>query len=482
LRIGGGRFHEPDEFLAVISDLSGRRRRVTDHVHPINPDADIDVFADVIPIATTNGATAAAVPELVDSWQPINLNTLPQEPPIRPDLGGVGIVYPGKRHVFSGPPESAKTLAAYAIAIAIIRTGGTVALIDFEMGSYDTRARLQELGATTDEISSVHYLEPHEPATEPRIATIAALKPQLVIIDAAAGAYDIQGLDDNKRGDVEHLSRLYVNVFWRAGIATIFIDHVVKNTETRGRFVIGSERKLGGADVHLGFDTITPISRGTAGHYKIVTHKDRGGWLKRGTLAELHLESDPTTHQISWAFKTPDDVASTYDYFRPTHLMEKVSVYLELQSGAVTRNTVCDAIGGTKKWVLAAIAALIIEGFAAEETGTHRAQPVRSIRKYRANDPEHNPENDATMRPEPVRASSEQTTIVRDADLAQPSGGSVVRGGSTVVREPDNIEWFGGSPPTRGDTTRTADPDQPNHSQWFDDLQPEPHPDDDIPF
>ena len=38
-------------------------------------------------------------------------------------LGGIGLVYPGKRHVFSGPPESAKTLAAYAIALAEVRAG-----------------------------------------------------------------------------------------------------------------------------------------------------------------------------------------------------------------------------------------------------------------------------------------------------------------------------------------------------------------------
>ena len=36
-----------------------------------------------------------------DSWTPQNLNDLPDEPPVKPDLGGTGLVYPGKRHVFS---------------------------------------------------------------------------------------------------------------------------------------------------------------------------------------------------------------------------------------------------------------------------------------------------------------------------------------------------------------------------------------------
>ncbi len=38
-----------------------------------------------------------------------------------------------QRHAFSGPPESAKTLAAYVIALEEIRNGGTVVLLDFEM-------------------------------------------------------------------------------------------------------------------------------------------------------------------------------------------------------------------------------------------------------------------------------------------------------------------------------------------------------------
>jgi hypothetical protein len=68
------------------------------------------------------------------SWEPTNLANLEPRPPISPSVGGAGLIYPGKRHVFSGPPESAKTLAAYAIGLDEIRLGGNVLLIDFEMG------------------------------------------------------------------------------------------------------------------------------------------------------------------------------------------------------------------------------------------------------------------------------------------------------------------------------------------------------------
>jgi hypothetical protein len=328
-----------------------------------------------------------------DSWTPINLNDLPDKPPIEPTLGNTGLLYPGKRHVFSGPPESAKTLAAYTMLILVARTGHTGILIDFEMGSRDAKQRLQELGATHDELAHIPYLEPDTPATPERLGNLISLEPQLVVIDAAAGAYQAEGLDDNKRSDVERFSRLYVGAFWLAGIATIIIDHVVKASQERGKFAIGSERKLGSSDVHLGFDTIQPISRGTSGKYKITTHKDRGGCLPRGHTADFHLESDPDTHQISWKVTSPEVTVDEEGYFRPTHLMEKASVFLELQPEPVTRNTVTDAIGGRKSYVLKAIDALVRERFAAETDGPSRSKLIASIRRYRENEPADNPEN-----------------------------------------------------------------------------------------
>lgn len=430
-----------------------------------------------------------------DSWTPLDLSRLPERPAIQPTLGNVGLVYPGKRHVFSGPPESAKTIAAYAILISVIRHGHHGLLIDFEMGSYDARDRLVELGATSEELARVAYIEPDEPATAERIAQLVARQPALVVVDAAAGAYDIQGLDDNKRADVERISRLYVRAFWKAGIATIFIDHVVKNTETRGRFVIGSERKLGGADVHLGFDIIEPVSRGSNGRYKIVTHKDRGGWLKRGHIADLDLASDPDTHSLAWTFRqTADTSVGDGGYFRPTGLMEKLSIYLEMQSEPVTRNTICDAIGRRRKYVLAAITALEAEGFVTETTGPHAATLVRSLRPYREKDEDHDSENpwktgvgtssrlpkEATDGPNATPDDDPNTKPLQIAGI-DVTDSRLVPGSRLVpvqFPEPDISTGSRGSPPYRGTTEGTRDPEPDEAPVWF----PDTDQDDDIPF
>lgn len=317
------------------------------------------------------------------SWEPINLAKIEPRPKILPSIGGVNLVYPGKRHVFSGPPESAKTLAAYAIALEEIRLEGNVLLIDFEMGQWDARDRLREMGATDEELAHVFYIEPELPASEEIIENLVSTWTfTLVIIDAAAGAYSLQALDDNKRGDVEAFTRIYVRSFWLRGVATLLIDHVPKNTKNRSVFAIGSERKVGGVDVHLGFEVTLPIKRGGRGLYKVITHKDRLGHLERPRAAELELRSDPGTHAINWTFRASEHVAEG-EPFRPTILMEKVSRWLENQRDTVTRNEVERNVPGKGEYVRLALDALIVEGYVAETVGPGRSRPVQSVRPYR---------------------------------------------------------------------------------------------------
>jgi len=323
--------------------------------------------------STNNGAE--------DDWQAVDLSQLGPRPPVQPTLGGVGLVYPGERHVFSGPPESAKTLAAYAIGLEVIRAGGTIVIIDFEMGRWQARDRLVELGATPGELGSIYYVDPVQPATEARIGPFVRSEPQLVIIDAASGAYDNLGLDDNKRGDVERFTRIYVNAFWRAGIATIVLDHVVKNADNRGKYVIGSERKLGGSQVHLGFDAVVPIKRGGTGIYKITNHKDRGGYLERGRLADLHLTSDPATHQITWEFREVEHSEGGHG-FRPTVLMEHVSGFLADQDEPVSYTYVRAGVTGEDKYIGMALDRLIEEGYATESKGPRGARLVTHAELY----------------------------------------------------------------------------------------------------
>ena len=317
-----------------------------------------------------------------DSWRPRNLADVPDEPPVLPTLGGLNLVYPGKRHVFSGPQEAAKTLAAYVVGLSVVREGGRVMLIDFEMGERDAKRRLIELGATPDELAMFDYIEPEVPLTKDKADELVKRAPQLVIIDASAGAYVLQELDDNKRGDVERFASLYVRPFWRAKIATLTIDHVVKNAEARGNYAIGSERKVGGADVHLGFTVLSAIKRGSSGKYQITTHKDRGGFHKRGKLATFELTSDPETHHFTWAFVAAQETDEEHP-FEPTHLMESVSRYLEQMPGQVNLKKVEEDVKGKRDYLRAALDRLVARGFVKELPGSNRQRLFESIESYR---------------------------------------------------------------------------------------------------
>lgn len=319
-------------------------------------------------------------------WEFKNLADVSDEDPEPPTLGGLGLLYPSKRHVFSGPQETAKTVAAYILALEIMRAGGRVVLIDFEMGERDAKRRFVELGATDVQFALLDYVEPESPMTDAVSETIVERKPQLVLVDASAGAYDLQELDDNNRGDVERFSSTFMRPFWKAKIATLIIDHVVKNVESRGNYAIGSERKVGGVDVHLGFTVVHPIKRGSKGVYKITTHKDRPGFHKRGKLADMELESDPETHAISWQFKAATETDQEHP-FRPTHLMEKVSIFLERQTDAVSVRTVKAAKLGKDEYVREALKVLVDEGFVKVIEGQNRSLLHECVMAYReAND------------------------------------------------------------------------------------------------
>src|SRR4029077_9321307 len=127
-------------------------------------------------------------------------------------------------------------------------------------------------------------------------------------------------------------ARTVTTPLWHSNVASILLDHVVKKAGERGKFVIGSERKGGGADVHLGFETVTAISRGDHGLYKLIVHKDRFGHLHRPKAAEFVVESDPLTHAITATFvlETADQADSeTSGEWLPTEIMQKVSRWLE---------------------------------------------------------------------------------------------------------------------------------------------------------
>jgi hypothetical protein len=364
------------------------------------------------------------------TWNPIDLRQLGDRPNVTVGLSGLG--YPGRRHRWQGPPESAKTTVAYIVLLEEARQGRPVLVVDFEMGPHDARDRFRDLGATDSDLERVLFVEPETPASENTLdELVQEWQPTVVLFDSSAGAFDLHGLDDNKRADTERLARLLVDPLRDRDVASIVLDHVVKAQEQRGKWAIGSERKLGGVDVALSFDAKVPLSRGHTGLVRITVAKDRLGHLRRRPhLAELELRSDPDTHRITWAFKA--DNAPEGGDWRPTRLMEKVSRFLETTSSRpgdeVSRAEVERNVHGRGEFVRQAVDALIHDGYVAETAGPRRSRLIRSVRPFRADD---------LVPPRPDLVPDEVTYLSRDLVPRPPSleGDAVADGDGDALAE-----------------------------------------------
>jgi hypothetical protein len=402
-----------------------------------------------------------------DSWQPYYLSGIEDAPTVPPSLG-FNLIYPGLRHTFSGPPESAKTLAAYAIALNMIRSQERdVILIDFEMGPRGAKRRWRDIGATDIELDQrILYLAPDAAASLERMLILVALNPIVVIIDAAAGAFDNEDLDDNSRKDAERWRKLYVDPFFDNDIATIVIDHVVKNTEARGKYTIGSERKTGGGEVHFGFDTIKPVRRGSTGIYKIINHRDREGHHARGHFYDLHATSDPLTHTINCEFR-PIEHTEDGAVQLPTELMQRVSHYLEAQEDdPSTRNQIILNVKGKAEYVGLAIDHLVNLKYAEEAPGPRNARLYTCLKPFIRSEWE-------TQHPTPPPPTSSPPLpeeLVSSSSLPSPPTGT----GRT-----DDTPGTTTSSPENG--KNSDDPEVRALLAHYDLLNPEP-PDDGIPF
>jgi len=334
---------------------------------------------------------AKAQPGEPHSWTPIDLVATANEPPEPATIGG--IAYPGRRHVYSGEPETLKSWAALVLCVEEIRAGRTVLYIDFnEMGGRDVLERLRALGLTDEEIRERFiYLEPHEAMTDPAVlADVAALvrdrNPSLVVLDAFTGALETHRLDPASGVEVQRFYSTVIDPLRAGGAGVLALDHLKKDPTSRGKFSIGSERKIGACDVHLGFEAVKPFGRGRSGLARIVVHKDRPGYLARPKCAELALTSDPETGCVTWTLTPSEPAPADERPFRPTFLMERVSRHVEHAGEVQGRNALQRAVKGNAGALRQAIELLVAEKHLAESEGPRNAKPLTSLRPYREAD------------------------------------------------------------------------------------------------
>lgn len=350
----------------------------------------LDAIGDAAMRFTTTRATTSQWAPL-DLTQVLNGQEVDPPPALLARTDGNCLLYAGAIHTISGEPGSGKTWVTLAAAHQELRKGNTVTMVDFEDRASRVVGRLLRLGTTLDEIQNqFRYIRPHtalDPGTDRTALEHAVHGTSLVILDGVTEAMTLHGLDLNANSDVATFYALLPRWIADHGPAVVMIDHVVKDGEKQGRWALGGQHKLAGIDgVAYLVKAIEPFGRGKTGLARITVSKDRPGYVEElalgRTVAEFHLDARDINclrHSIDAPSALPTDDAGE---MRPTHLMEKVSRYVEITPGA-NRGRIVEGVTGKAPWLRRALDRLIQEGYIEVTAGPNRQQFHRVTTPFR---------------------------------------------------------------------------------------------------
>lgn len=338
-------------------------------------------------VATVLDQAAAKITEIrpastttVDTWAPVDIRAV-----LAGDLTGPAatlltrrddkhLLYPAAVHSVSGEPGSGKTWVALVAAAQQITLGRDVGMLDFEDRPQTIADRLMSLGITGDQlVTHLRYIRPDvaiTPTTRDQLATTLA-GCSLVIIDGITEAMTLHGLSLMDNEDVARWLALIPRHIADLGPSVLQIDHVVKNSDNRGRYAIGGQHKLAGiTGVAYKMVTTRSFGKGAKGLAKLVVDKDKHGDVGPNgiTAADLHLDAtNPDGTLYAWLDTPGTDIAED-GHFRPTILMARVSKQLLVAPGA-SLNDIKKAVRGKNEAIADAVTALVLEGYVRTEEG-----------------------------------------------------------------------------------------------------------------
>jgi len=320
-----------------------------------------------------------------------------QPPNIPPPLYGTrtdgnALFYAGKINGLFGDPECGKTWLAQAAIVEHLNNGGTAAMIDVDHNGPDhTAARLLLLGAHPNHIADTTHFRYYEPDDGDQLRAainhLTTSPADIVLIDSLGETLPLLGANANDGDEVTAAIRATAVPLADTGSCVITIDHLPKSTEARTTgYAIGSiakKRMMRGS--YLRVDAITQPAPGQTGRIALRIEKDTAGKLRQnshsgyaGTFTLNSTQPGITTWQIELE-TTPTNPDGT---MRPTHLMEKISRFIE-DNDQCKLWEIEEAITGKTKWIRVAVRLLIDEGFVSSHPGPRNAKVHHSIAHYR---------------------------------------------------------------------------------------------------
>jgi AAA domain len=363
------------------------------------------------------------------SWAPVDVRVARESrsvvlPTILMRSDGPSLFYRGRVHSVHGETESGKSWLVQCATAECLVTGEPVLYLDFEDEAGSVAERLIRLGVAAETVDNPEvfvYVHPETPPTTDRekqaFNALLSGTYSLAVVDGVTDSMSLFGLSGMDAGDVARWHRELPNaVAHRTGAAVVCVDHVAKDSQTRGRFALGSQHKLAGlSGAAYVVEMEQPFAVGQAGRASVRVGKDRPGrvrglggrWRKADRtqhVADLLLDSTDSERTI-WALDPPTHGGRSTDTdgkpsksaFRPTWSMEQVSRYWEEtddpkeRTNSKTVAAMCeerrlkDKPTPRQHW-RDAIKLLEAEEFASSEEGARKSRIYTSLKPYRQQD------------------------------------------------------------------------------------------------
>lgn len=211
--------------------------------------------------------------------------------------GKVALIYPGKTHAFAGEPESGKTMAALAACAEEMDAGRDVLYLDFEDDAREVVERLAPMMEGPHRLVNLfHYVRPFEALEEGWLdRLVTQYRPTLAIVDGVTEAMALHGLKIKENDDAAGFDGLIGKPLTRAGVAVVYIDHVTKSKDSRGRYALGAQHKLAAiSGAFYTFEVLSEMAPGKRGEAKIRLSKDKPGGIRsvveKGSVGTLVVD------------------------------------------------------------------------------------------------------------------------------------------------------------------------------------------------
>lgn len=336
--------------------------------------------------APESTAAPAAEPDAPEhtSWWPRDLEPIlagrddEPGPAVLTRSDGAALFYRGKVNGLLGESESGKTWVALLAVTQQLADARSVVYLDFEDTPTGIVARLRALGATDSDLTRLHYIGPeetlHAAASDDLRGTLSTHQPDLIILDGFNAAMTLLGLDLDNNKDATQFAQILLRPLAGTGACVVYVDHVPKNKESRGKGGIGAQAKRAmTTGCALSVDVLSPFGRGMTGRLKLTVDKDRPGHVRAVSDGAKHagvavLDSEPETLGVTVRIRPADgeDGSPKPDIAR-AQVMERISDWLFEAPANTSSAAIERGVGGKAVRVREALAELVAGEYVSRE-------------------------------------------------------------------------------------------------------------------